>query len=453
MLCAAAVMSLAGLLAGCGGDTGTGSSSPVPTPAPSPSPAPTASPTPTATRFSVVAVGPVASSVYLDTSGDGIVGNLQDSMTPTTMDGEFGQNVAVSAQPPISGQVPAEPILRMEASGVDTTSGFVYINMAAPVGATVISPLSALIDAAGSEARVRAALGLDTGANALRAETRLLTFNPALSLGSADAAVKRDAERLTTVNLQLLVMASLLKEFPGDLEDSTAPLANSSRILADYINAGSKVDLTDAATLKALISRGPGADPVDRLDLRAGLLAKYMTAMPARIGNFADGRAWAYAFRFFVFPEMRRLGSFLPGGPTATAIAAISGDDIAASAAWFRPFEVPKINGLVAAPDYRELTSWLATPYALTMDRCEQPGRLPSCNDWRPFVGLSPSQIETAVSANTAGVAVSLMGTTLKLERVGAFTGLTHATYTARSADGASATGTMFVRVRPAETH
>src|SRR6478609_2922536 len=139
-------MSLAGFLVGCGGDTDTGSSSP--TPAPSPSPAPTPSPTPTAARFSVVAVGPVASRVDLDTSGDGIVGNVQDSMTPTTMDGEFGQNVLVSAQPPISGQVPAEPTLRMEAWGVDTTSGFAYINMMAPAGATVISPLSALIDAA-----------------------------------------------------------------------------------------------------------------------------------------------------------------------------------------------------------------------------------------------------------------------------------------------------------------
>jgi hypothetical protein len=139
--------------------------------------------------------------VNFDSDGTGVFGDAGDALSSTAIDGRIGRSISGLAPAINRGTIPASATVRMEASGLDATTALYFSQMRAPAGATVISPLTALIDAAGSESNVRNALGLDSGANALRGSISLTTFNPALGLSSSDADARHNAMQLTSTTL------------------------------------------------------------------------------------------------------------------------------------------------------------------------------------------------------------------------------------------------------------
>ena len=429
-----------------GGGSGGGSSSGGTI---TPSPTPTATPSPSSTTFAAVAVGGFVTDVGFDANNDGLTS--ADPRTATALSGEFGRDVPVASLGQVFGTIPTGPTTRLEAVfGIDLTTGFVFSQLAAPRGATVVTPLTTLIDAQGSESAVRSALGLAAGADALSPGVNPLTFNPVPGRRSSDPAIVQDAARLTAVNIQLLALASVAKNTSGDPIDFNATLAESSRFLAEVITATGNGRLSDKAVVLAVLQKMRAAIgfPPAALDAVATLFAKYAAAMPTRIADDATARAWAYAFRFVIFADIRTLLSSYPN-PAETRIAAITPADIQQSAQFFIAAPAPTIAPFVAVPSYLSLNRNSIPPYALTLTNCAPPGPLPSCNDYELFRGVSgTAKVVSVTTGNAAAIAVTVASDgTVALSRVGGFTGRTFFTYTARTSAGLEATGTTFVRV------
>jgi hypothetical protein len=439
----AAVLPLAVLVASCGGGSGGGSgggaggSTPAPGPAPAPSPA---------ARYSVVGIGAVLARVDIDTNGNGVFADAADTVTSTSATGEFGRDVPVMAHAGNTGTVPSSPTARMQASGVDAWTGFWLPAMSAPVGATVISPLTTLIAAQGSEARVRAALGLDTGPDALRAQTALLTFDPVANLAHSDPAIAADAARLTSLNIQLFALASILKDTTGDRVDRPAPFDRSSQYLAEVISTRD-APLTDSAVIRELLmkSRYRFGDPA-QISAMAELVAQYMKAIPARVSYESEAREWALGFRFYVFPEFQLLASQWPPAPPTRVIRA---GDIYTVLSIFRGAGRPTVGAFMAAPDYVELSPFSAVPYQTVLVGCDNATALPSCNDSELFLGWGVSSVvDSATALAPDFVTATLVGGALTINRGRSFTGMSAIAYTSRSRQGGTTTGTLYVRVR-----
>ncbi|QIG52752.1 hypothetical protein G6N82_01410 [Altererythrobacter sp. BO-6] len=433
------------LLAACGGGGGSGSP-PGGGGAPAPTPTPTPTPTP-AVAFSAAGAGGLISVIDLDTSGDGQFGP-GDASTRTTLQGSFGVGLTTA----ISGTLPSTASTRLRASlGVDAITGLVYTGLSAPAGATIVSPLTTLIDSGVSEQAARSALGLDRGVEILRPETGLLTFDPVANLSNSNSEIRNDAARLITVNLELLALAAIAKDTNGDPVDYSVPLEESSRYLAQVIAAGGSANLRDASVVRAVLekSREAQGKPPEQLTAMSTLLARYFATMPYRINNADSARGWAYAFRFYILPELKILGSQWPN-PEAARISAITDTDIRNEAGRFTIFAAPNVGGFIAVPDYRELSANMTTPYTLSMSGCSNPlTRSPACNDWRLYQGQETARVVSVGNFNSAQISVSVSADgTVLLARANNYVGPSSFTYVSRAQNGEESTGFVFVTVR-----
>jgi hypothetical protein len=394
--------------------------------------------------------------VSFDSNGTGTFGDAGDAISSTAIDGRFGRSIGALAPAIHSGTLPASATVRMEATGIDTSTALFFSQMRAPAGATVISPLTALIDAAGSETSVRSALGLDTGANALRGSIGLTTFNPALGLASSDADARHNAMQLTRLNLQLLAMAAVLKDTNGDPVDYNVTLLDGSRYMAQQIAATGRLDLSDPATIRALFdrSRYQFGSPPAQLDAMAGLMARYNAALPTDLANADAVRGWAWGFRFDIMVDFKTLASSWPN-PNASRIAAIDAAQMGQIAASFAALQAPVPAPFMAVPDYAEV---LVPDDSTILTACDGASRrYPSCNDIVPFTfELATRTLVSATSSEPSSLAVDLSATALpvepdflRLRRLGTtFRGPVQVRYTSRLANGQTSESYIFVRVK-----
>jgi hypothetical protein len=394
--------------------------------------------------------------VNFDSDGTGVFGDAGDALSSTAIDGRIGRSISGLAPAINRGTIPASATVRMEASGLDATTALYFSQMRAPAGATVISPLTALIDAAGSESNVRNALGLDSGANALRGSISLTTFNPALGLSSSDADARHNAMQLTRLNLQLLAMAAVLKDTNGDPVDYPVNLLDSSRYMTQQIAATGQLNLTDTATIRALFNRSryQYGSPPDHLDAMAGLMARYNAAIPTDLANTDVVRGWAWGFRFDVMVDFMTLSSAWPNR-NAPRIAAIDAAKMRAIAASFAALDAPVPAAFMASPDYTEV---LVPNDSTILTGCPSiPRRHPTCNDISPFTFETATRtVTSATSSEPFWLAVDLSATSapvepdfMRLRRLGTtFRGPVHVRYTINLANGQTLQGYLFVRVK-----
>lgn len=445
-------------MTGCGGGGSSGGSGSPPTGGGGGTPAPTPSPTGgTGTSvFSAAALGPMLARVNFDSNANGTFGDAADALSSTAIDGRFGRSISTLAPAIHSGSIPASATVRMEATGLDASTALFFSQMRAPAGATIISPLTALIDAAGSEANVRSALGLNSGANALRGSIALTTFNPALNLASSDADMRHNAMQLTRLNLQLLAMAAVLKDTNGDPVDFPVNLLDSSTNMAQQISATGKLELTDPATIRALFdrSRYRFGSPPEQLDALAGLMARYNAAIPT---NFADAdavRGWAWGFRFDIMVDFKTLASGWPN-QNAPRITAINDAQMRSIAARFAALTAPVPAPFMAVPDYAEV---LVPDDATILTGCESAmRRYPTCNDLSPFTFERATRtVLDATTSEPNWLAVDLSATEMpiqpdfmRLRRLfTTFRGPVQVRYTSQLASGQTSQSYLFVRVK-----
>lgn len=458
---AVTLLGLLGLCA-CGGGGSGGSSgeaavvvppitsTPTPTPAPSASP----SPAPVATRFAIAGVGPMAATILFDVDPDMSQPFRSDASTYTALDGTYGRDIVPEYPNRVSGSVPSMPTaLMMTIGGIDRTTGFRFRFMTAPVGATVVSPLSTLIVAHGDEAAVRAGFGLDAGDEALRTKLSLLTFDPSAGLKSSDPAVVHDAARLTSINLQLLALGSLLRYFAGDPTDASFDLDLPSRNLATVLRETGSLRTADKNVLRAAFRnspRGQGHPDGPQLDRILETLAAYFRAVPPLLSDEAEIRGWAYAFNFYVQPEL--------GDPWFQSMLTpvITEAEIHQSQRVFAAAPKPAVRDpFMGATDYLELSQAYPTGWRTTLSNCvSKYERLPTCNDGLNPLPGQPYEKAARVTAvrdlDPAALTVTITPSdTIELARVGTYSGLTWFTYTAVDNFGAEVTGRVYVRVRP----
>ena len=438
----AAVLALAGcLVVGCGGDgssppsTGSGGGSPTP------------SPTPSAT-YSIAVTGPLIARVVFDSDQNGAFATSGDAVSGTDLDGRLGGGIATLEPQINSGKIPASAGVRIEASGVDTLTGLVFTQMRAPAGATVVSPLTALIDAAGSETAVRTALGLQDGSGTLRGNVNLATFNPASNLNSSDADVRYNAGRLMALNLQLAALARILQNTNGDPVDYPVTFIDGSEIMAQQIAETGQLDFTDPATIKALLkrSRYQYGTPDAQLDAMAALAATYNAAVPTDLVSDENVRGWAWAFRFSVMPDFKILSQSWPSA-AAGRIAAIDATQLGQDAAYFASVPGPTPGAYMAVTDYHEYPS----PPVLreTIDGCAGRAVLPSCNDLSFLVpSYGDDRLISVESLRPGAIAPSMESNLLRYRRPGPYYGIVAIKYTSQSDRGELADGIAFVRVR-----
>jgi hypothetical protein len=441
---AAALMSLA--LASCGG--GEAPSSPVTNPTTPPTPTPAPIPPPSATTFSVVGVGAAVGSVdfYPPDSANPSGGS---STTPA---GEFGRNTAVPANR-IYGEVPVNPTVRL-VTGLarDTVTGFQVSMMAAPAGATVISPLSAVIAAHGFQSSVRAALDMGTGPDSIQNSLDVLAFNPAQNLRNSNAGIAHDAARLTSINLQLLALASLLKDSTGDPVEVGGNVERSSQYLAELIRETGSVRLQEKSVILALLKKSArkshGEQNLDRI---AALASSYFSTVPTLIDDSDIARAWFYAFQFDILAEIK-----------STRIQKFSRDltdpaVIRQSFAYFLASQPPIVFGdFFALPDYRELGSDLVTSrnYRMTMNGCVDLAPLPDCNDvidptkFAPSGGRPTTKVVSVSPIDTHILSATVNSDgTIDIARVNNFLGITYFNYTIRLSNGLESSSRVYVRI------
>jgi hypothetical protein len=446
------------VVTGCGGGGSSGGNAPPVVVGGGGTPPPPPPPTGGAGTavFAATAMGPMLARVNFDTNGTGTFGDAGDALSSTAIDGRIGRSISGLAPAIHTGTIPASASVRMEATGIDSSTALFFSQMRAPAGATVISPLTALIDAAGSEASVRSALGLDTGANALRGSIGLTTFNPALSLAGSDADARHNAMQLTRLNVQLLAMAAVLKDTNGDPVDFGVNLLDSSRYMAQQIAATGQLNLTDTASIRALLgrSRYQFGSPPDQLDAMAGLMARYNAAVPTDLANADAARGWAWGFRFDIMVDFKTLASAWPN-PIASRIAMIDAAQMRQIAADFAALQAPVPAPFMAVPDYAEV---LVPDDSTILTGCNSAfRRYPSCNDIVPFTFESATRtLVSASSSEPSSLVVDLSATAapvepdfLRLRRLGTtFRGLVQVRYTSRLASGAISDGYLFVRVK-----
>ena len=190
---------------GGGGTSGSGSS---PAPAPAPAPAPTPTPTPVAptARAFGASTGPCYAYLYATPDPNTAPEGLGDC----ARDGSFGPGAGY-----LRGYGAGTKFVRnydtshVFVLGIDSASATAY-RYTGPLGSQIYSPLTSVTASAGSQARVKRALGLDGSLFAFEVDRDLTSFDPVAALASSDEVVRRDGARMIAGNLRATATSAAL---------------------------------------------------------------------------------------------------------------------------------------------------------------------------------------------------------------------------------------------------
>ncbi|PXA97575.1 hypothetical protein DMC47_13105 [Nostoc sp. 3335mG] len=345
-----AVLLLAALVAGCGGGSGS-VSNPSGNVAPAPTPTPTS--TSTAAVFAAGGTGPLMGTIAFDANGNGFA-EASETFAVTDQSGRAGS--AITGLAAGNGSVPTGADARLLASGGDGATGFFVGGLTAPKGATVISPLTTLIDKVGDQALVRQALGLSTGRFPVRATTDLLTFPAAQRLGDADPAVAADAAAITAVNFRLLALLQVASRLPVSPDDSSSLGPEAWGWMADYIRSARNADFTDRNFVESLLNEARSSSYYGPEAARtaAQLFVRFMRITPTTMADAATVYRYTLGFRFFA---QANINAAFSGSPATglDRLNAITDADMSAAVARFADTPRPVVDGQpYALPDYIE---------------------------------------------------------------------------------------------------
>lgn len=353
----ASLASLSLALSGCGGGGGEGSGPSNPTSGPTGT-------TPSTVRFTASGVGPLAGTIFIDSNGDGTI-QQGEGVTTTNLFGEFGQGIAGLLPP--GGTAPAAATVRFEAFGPDTADGFIVSALRTPAGATVISPVTTIIDLVGDQASVRRAFGLSTAGMAIRDGTDLLRFDAAQKLNDADPTTASEAARVTAVNFRILASALLLSRFQGSPVDVGSGTGDEGvRYLAEVIKETGSADMTNKETILRALRKGNGLYPysAEQLDVAAETFAEFMSTVPTSFPDLATAFRYELAFRFYALAKIKTVFAGYPSTDIAS-VRALTVDDMRGAVALFADTPRPVVgNSFYALPDYQEIRGTSLIPLA-----------------------------------------------------------------------------------------
>lgn len=439
-------------LAACGGSGGTGEEAPATGSPGSPTP-PSTGPSPTpeaATLFSGTLLGSFTGRITFDLSGDGIMGNAGDVTVATNRSGQFGRDVtdALVLDPPTT--APAKALYRMSASGFDNITGHFYSGLTAPAGSTVISPITSLIDAVGSQQKVRQALGLDDGPYAIDKDIDLLSFDTVKELQSAVPSKARDARIVTAINMMILNLG-IMATSPGTSIDNSVEVDDIAAVLASMINASLTVRFDDQASLPEFFRRLERFSPIlDRsFSGASNILSEYWKFSQPRIVDEESLYNVASLFRYYVAAVIINAGNqfYYPVQNDVNDVELLTTMQYIA--------EVPKpdvSSDFYALPDYMD-NSFDSFRLAA---RCDLLPKHPKCNDYNLQAGglrqdpdtLVVTSVSAEKSSNLITVQLDGDGSILITRKPGA-RGLAYFDYFVKNAEGKTSSSRYYITLRP----
>lgn len=331
------------MVSGCGGGGSSGGGNVVtvpPTPTPAPTPTPT--PTPAGSTFFVGAGAALIGDVSFDSNNSGIFrdttvsGNtaITDLFLDTNTSGQFGP-VAVSR---VDGkEVTVYPTAAMQAFGIDVLSGYSFIYLSAPKGATTVSPVTTLLRSADDDL-----VATNTGLGLSAREISSFAAVPAMSSNDANTAAL--GRRVTAYNLKLSALAVLTYPSNQAIQESFGQsFERLQATIGEQFLLG-RVDLNNASTIHSLMGRTPRVSQFASPDVRraiSDLLARYGAAIDLYLTEPRRAADIQHGYRLVVLPAI--LDILMNGNPTADADA-ITTDSLLASFAEFAEIPPPKIE-------------------------------------------------------------------------------------------------------------
>ena len=209
--------------------------------------------------------------VYQDQDGDGIYDAGEPSAT-TGLDGSYELTIVDGG-----GSLIAEPLAGTvdQSTGVSVTSQF-----SAPSGATVISPISTLVDAGLSESQVKTALEIDSSIDLLNYDpvSEALNGDPDKALGFKSASVL--VSNLLDVGSEVIAGAA-----GSDANFSDQVVSGIVGLIQESGSAA--VDLSDADTVGSALTKAATAAQSSgvAIDPSASSFTDTVTGMKTQIAN------------------------------------------------------------------------------------------------------------------------------------------------------------------------
>jgi hypothetical protein len=235
----------------------------------------------------------------------------------------------------------------LSAVGIDRDTQLL-LSSTAPAGATVVSPLTGLVDNVGSQQTTRTALQLDTAPFAVPATTDLLTTS---ATGTGAGPIL--AANVRTVLLWRMVDASMFGI--GALPQTYTPfnLVNRNEAIAAFVRANPAVRLYTEAGAEQLL-RATGVRTIDDVTFRAmaHLVAIYSQATTAISADPSQATRYMLGIPGFLDEQIRRLRANQGDGTYAARVQALTAADVTAGVASFALPAFTAGGTLFAGPDF-----------------------------------------------------------------------------------------------------
>jgi hypothetical protein len=333
----------------------------------------------------------------------------------------------------------------MSASGFDNYTGHFYSGLTAPAGATVISPITSLIDAVGSEATVRAALGLNDGSLAIDPNVNLLTFDAPRELQNATTSVAHDARIVTALNLMILNLG-IIGTYPATAIDNRVEVDDIVSVLASVIEKSGSARFDQETTYAAILAQLERFSFIQDRSFPAasGILRDYWNFVMPQIVDETSLYRSASLFRYYLASvAIHAADEFY--SPVKQSVSLAELQTMMAYTA-----EVPQPNvasGFYALPDYMDLSF-----NSLLLKDCTTRPAHPKCNDYnRPdgSQGVGPdtltvTDVSVPQSGNLISVQLNVDGSIL-IERKPMALGLVYFNYVVKNAEGKTSTSRYYI--------
>ena len=442
------------MIASCDTGQSTPDPTPIPSPVPTPTPTPTASPTPpTPAGLTITneATSPLVGALqYTDVSGNGT------ARWATDLNGRFppggtplapGSVVSAGFNPDYS-----RAIYRLSATGIDRASTLL-ISATAPAGATIVSPLTSLIDTVGSQAAVRAALQLDSGPYAIPGTLDL----------TSTSGVTPPSGAIIAANFRAILLSQAVYVAGrgiGALDYTPFTLQNRETQISAFIQANPSARLLTQAGAERLL-RTYGDRSIDDAvyAAMAHLVTIYADAALAIHTDPSQGTRYMLGLQSVFFFRMERL-RIDPG--SAATVSALTPEDVSSAVSAFADYPGFVQSGtLFAGPDF----DFLAPGASGSRRRWDQSrdgsGQRRTTgyaeNDFTFNTGsLVFESVYTrgglvSVSvpvANAGQISAGMQGSTITYQALPGFTGTTYFNYVISDERGQQATARFYVIVR-----
>lgn len=455
LLCAG----LAGLLGSCGGGSGSPTPTPAPSPTPSPTPSPPPIPTPTPTspgRAFTAESGPCF--VYL-------FSQQSRSTSDPKYSGQYcepgGMFVATAPyRPEAFGTLTVADVAQnyVVVEGVEL-AGYTRYRYTGPLGTKMFSPLSTLTEAAGSQAAVKRALGLDSGPFALSTDRDLLTFDAyrPLQVTSFDQETRQDSARITAANLRIAAILASLQTVTAGQYDTYAQTLPDYGLLG-VVTARNGALLSSEATISGMLTEaaGFGRYRADVLDAAAHLIVTFNSAASTDTSSLNAAATYTTSIQGFLQLELASLLQANSAGAAAT-VAAVTEQDIRNRTALFRSTtlgglvqNIP-VNGkayLYPSPDYFATTGSSVNidvgvgAHSILNNDLYADGAPGSIGFQR--AAIQPKSFIVPPS-NAMQITTSGAGGTLTVQALSGFKGTSYVVYRVTHTSGEEAGGVIFV--------